>query len=149
MDYSKSGNPKNAKDSHHALDLPRRGAPKGKETEAEKIVTAHLILCHEAVAHERQQQAAGRRRIHPRPRGNIGQCHAVPAKGGDDFHQAQRPFHRLCSGARASLPTGWGGGAGGVAGKGLDAHQATGNRLADVKKRWSALWKTPQIAPHA
>ncbi len=30
MDYSKSGNPKNAKDSHHAQDLPRRGAPKDK-----------------------------------------------------------------------------------------------------------------------
>lgn len=36
MDYSKSGNPKNAKDSHHALDLPRRGAPKGKSAAEEK-----------------------------------------------------------------------------------------------------------------
>ncbi|MFL9503824.1 hypothetical protein [Pseudogemmobacter blasticus] len=36
MDYSKSGNPKNAKDTHHALDLPRRGAPNAKQTEAEK-----------------------------------------------------------------------------------------------------------------
>ncbi|MBE0554933.1 MAG: hypothetical protein IH625_14700 [Rhodobacteraceae bacterium] len=36
MDYGKSGNPKSAKDSHHALDVPRRGAPKAKPTEAEK-----------------------------------------------------------------------------------------------------------------
>ena len=35
MDYSKSGNPKNAKDSHHAQDLTRRGAPKDK-TAADK-----------------------------------------------------------------------------------------------------------------
>lgn len=36
MDYSKSGNAKSGKDSHHALDVPRRGAPKAKETEAER-----------------------------------------------------------------------------------------------------------------
>lgn len=35
MDYSKSGNPKGMKDSHHAQDLPRRGAPKAN-AEAEK-----------------------------------------------------------------------------------------------------------------
>jgi hypothetical protein len=29
MDYGKGGNPKAAKDSHHPLDQPRRGAPKG------------------------------------------------------------------------------------------------------------------------
>jgi hypothetical protein len=34
MDYSKSGNPKNAKDSHHAQDLPRRGAPKDDRMKA-------------------------------------------------------------------------------------------------------------------
>ncbi len=36
MDYSKNGNPKNAKDSHHALDLPRHGAPKGKDAASQK-----------------------------------------------------------------------------------------------------------------
>lgn len=36
MDYSKNGNPKNAKDSHHPQDLPRHGAPKGKDAEAVK-----------------------------------------------------------------------------------------------------------------
>jgi hypothetical protein len=36
MDYSKSGNAKSAKDSHHPLDVPRRGAPKAKETEADR-----------------------------------------------------------------------------------------------------------------
>lgn len=36
MDYSKSGNPKSAKDSHHALDLNRHGAPKTKGAEADK-----------------------------------------------------------------------------------------------------------------
>ncbi len=36
MDYSKNGNPKNAKDSHHPLDLPRHGAPKGKDAAAQK-----------------------------------------------------------------------------------------------------------------
>ena len=36
MDYSKSGNPKNAKDSHHAQDIPRRGAPNAKSAEALK-----------------------------------------------------------------------------------------------------------------
>lgn len=36
MDYSKSGAQKPAKDSHHALDLTRRGAPKGKAAEADK-----------------------------------------------------------------------------------------------------------------
>ncbi len=36
MDYSKSGNPKNAKDSHHALDLTRRGAPKDKASSDRK-----------------------------------------------------------------------------------------------------------------
>ena len=40
MDYGKSGNPKSAKDSHHALDVPRRGAPKAKPTEAEKKAAA-------------------------------------------------------------------------------------------------------------
>ena len=35
MDYSKSGNAKNAKDTHHAQDLNRRGAPKDKP-EADK-----------------------------------------------------------------------------------------------------------------
>lgn len=36
MDYSKSGNPKNAKDKHAPLDLPKHGAPKAKTTEADK-----------------------------------------------------------------------------------------------------------------
>lgn len=36
MDYSKSGNPKNPKDTQHALDLPRRGAPKDKSATDKK-----------------------------------------------------------------------------------------------------------------
>ena len=36
MDYSKSGGPKGAKDSHHAQDLPRRGAPKDKKAVVDK-----------------------------------------------------------------------------------------------------------------
>lgn len=36
MDYSKNSNPKSAKDSHHAQDLPRHGAPKGKDSAAQK-----------------------------------------------------------------------------------------------------------------
>ena len=36
MDYSKSGNAKMGKDSHHALDLARHGAPKKANAAADK-----------------------------------------------------------------------------------------------------------------
>ncbi|VDC25242.1 hypothetical protein [Pseudogemmobacter humi] len=52
MDYSKSGHPKSAKDSHHALDLPKRGAPKAK-TEAEK--KAELLARMKAAAEARKK----------------------------------------------------------------------------------------------
>lgn len=53
MDYSKSGNPKSAKDNHHALDQPRRGAPKAKTAEAEK--KAALLARMKAAAEAKKQ----------------------------------------------------------------------------------------------
>lgn len=53
MDYSKSGNPKNAKDSHHAQDIPRRGAPNAKTTEAEK--KAELLARMKAAAEAKKK----------------------------------------------------------------------------------------------
>jgi hypothetical protein len=56
MDYSKNGNPKNAKDSHHALDLPRHGAPKGKDAAAQK--KAQLLERMKAAAASRAAASA-------------------------------------------------------------------------------------------
>lgn len=53
MDYSKSGNPKNAKDSHHAQDIPRRGAPKDKSAETDK--KAALLARMKAAAEAKKQ----------------------------------------------------------------------------------------------
>jgi len=52
MDYSKSGNPRSAKDSHHALDVPRRGAPKAQAAEAKK---AALLARMKAAAEARKK----------------------------------------------------------------------------------------------
>lgn len=52
MDYGKNGNPKAAKDSHHPLDQPRRGAPKGDaKAEARK---AELLARMKAAAEARK-----------------------------------------------------------------------------------------------
>ncbi len=50
MDYSKSGNPKSARDSHHAQDLPRHGAPKAKaaETARKEALLARMKAAAEA-----------------------------------------------------------------------------------------------------
>ena len=49
MDYSKSGNPKNAKDSHRALDLNRHGAPKkGAEADKKAALLARMKAAAEA-----------------------------------------------------------------------------------------------------
>ena len=52
MDYSKSGNPKNAKDNHHAQDLARRGAPKDKAATDKK---AELLSRMKAAAEARKK----------------------------------------------------------------------------------------------
>lgn len=52
MDYGKGGNPKAAKDSHHPLDQPRRGAPKGdSKADAKK---AELLARMKAAAEARK-----------------------------------------------------------------------------------------------
>ncbi len=51
-----SRNPKNAKDSHHPLDLPRHGAPKGKDAAAQK--KAELLDRMKAAAAARAAAAA-------------------------------------------------------------------------------------------
>jgi hypothetical protein len=52
MDYGKGGNPKAAKDSHHPLDQPRRGAPKGdSKADAKK---AELLARMKAAAESRK-----------------------------------------------------------------------------------------------
>lgn len=53
MDYGKNGNPKAAKDSHHPLDQPRRGAPKGDDVAAKK--KAELLARMKAAAEARKQ----------------------------------------------------------------------------------------------
>jgi len=52
MDYGKNGNPKMAKDSHHPLDQPRRGAPKGDDKAAKK--KAELLARMKAAADARK-----------------------------------------------------------------------------------------------
>ena len=52
MDYGKNGNPKIAKDSHHPLDQPRRGAPKGDDAAARK--KAELLARMKAAAEARK-----------------------------------------------------------------------------------------------
>ncbi|MEN9409511.1 MAG: hypothetical protein RL216_1485 [Pseudomonadota bacterium] len=52
MDYGKNGNPKAAKDSHHPLDQPRRGAPKGDDKAAQK--KADLLARMKAAAEARK-----------------------------------------------------------------------------------------------
>ena len=52
MDYGKNGNPKAAKDSHHPLDQPRRGAPKGDDKAAKK--KAELLARMKAAAESRK-----------------------------------------------------------------------------------------------
>ena len=52
MDYGKNGNPKIAKDSHHPLDQPRRGAPKGDDKAAKK--KADLLARMKAAAEARK-----------------------------------------------------------------------------------------------
>ncbi|ESW61564.1 MAG: cobaltochelatase [Rhodobacter sp. CACIA14H1] len=52
MDYGKNGNPKIAKDSHHPLDQPRRGAPKGDDKAAKK--KAELLARMKAAADARK-----------------------------------------------------------------------------------------------
>ncbi|MEZ5754234.1 MAG: hypothetical protein R3D90_05500 [Paracoccaceae bacterium] len=52
MDYGKNGNPKMAKDSHHPLDQPRRGAPKGDDAAAKK--KAELLARMKAAAEARK-----------------------------------------------------------------------------------------------
>ncbi|NBE06528.1 hypothetical protein [Paragemmobacter ruber] len=52
MDYGKNGNPKAAKDSHHPLDQPRRGAPKGDAAAAQK--KAELLARMKAAAAARK-----------------------------------------------------------------------------------------------
>ncbi len=54
MDYSKSGNPKSAKDSHHAQDLSRHGAPKAKSGEPDR--KAALLARMKAAAEARKKE---------------------------------------------------------------------------------------------
>ena len=52
MDYGKGGAPKPAKDSHHPLDQPRRGAPTGDDAAAKK--KAELLARMKAAAAARK-----------------------------------------------------------------------------------------------
>ena len=70
MDYGKNGNPKAAKDSHHPLDQPRRGAPKGddKAMDAvlERLATVERLeteLSELDIEREKRKRAAIRKRI--------------------------------------------------------------------------------------